>query len=141
MDHPLDNAYDAYAAFLPIPWDGPENVPEWPDLRDMFNDKDYEQPPGPWDPADHPEWEASNRANQDLLGQFAEATAHDGYAAPVRTSADGTDPFEDSRAATAVASPPTTASRDPSSPAAACWKCIPTGTGSSVTPRITTSAR
>ena len=59
----------------------------------------------------------------------------------VRTSVDGTDPFEDSRAAIAVASPPTTASRDPSSPGAECWKCIPTGTDSSVTPRTTTSAR
>lgn len=82
LDHPEDNAYDAYAEFIPGPHDEPGSKPEWPEFRDMFNDRDYGKPPGPWDPADHPEWEQSNADVQDLLEKFRKATEREGYSQP-----------------------------------------------------------
>lgn len=39
-------------------------------LNDMFNSEKASGPPGPWSPADHPEWEASYQASQGLVAQF-----------------------------------------------------------------------
>ncbi|UCC29380.1 MAG: exo-alpha-sialidase [Phycisphaerales bacterium] len=84
LGHPEDNAYWAYASFMPNPPGPPGDPaakPEWPELNDMFN-SDYDGPPGPWDPADHPDWETSYQASQEVLELFGEATTHEGYASP-----------------------------------------------------------
>ncbi|UCE61498.1 MAG: hypothetical protein JSU63_07065, partial [Phycisphaerales bacterium] len=81
-----DNAFDAYAVFIPGPGDWNESQVEWPELNDMFNDREYEGAPAPWDPQEHPEWEESNREAQELLGLFREATTHEGYSPPVMLS-------------------------------------------------------
>ncbi len=86
LDEPIDNAYYAYAAIMPLPWPVGGGGAEWPELRDMFNDGDLVGPPGPWDPVDHPEWESSNQAMQGLLEGFREAAGLPGYATPVLTS-------------------------------------------------------
>ncbi len=67
-----DNAFHAYMAFMPD-WRRPETEAEWPKFRDPLNDPNHEGPLGPWDPAGHPEWDASNREVQELLSQFREA--------------------------------------------------------------------
>jgi len=87
LDHPEDNAYAAYARFLPLPHDQPGDKPEWPELNDMFNG-DYDGPPIPWDPADHPDWEETHQAVGYLLEQFREASTHQGYAPPLEPSMD-----------------------------------------------------
>jgi len=91
LDQPEDNAYDAYAAFMPGLRDASDVQAEWPELNDMFNDREYEGEPVPWDPADHPEWESSNDQVQDLLERFRDATTHEGYAAPPIASKTQTD--------------------------------------------------
>lgn len=75
-----DNAYDAYDSFMPDPANGHT---AWPEISDFYNDPDYDGPPGPWDPAQHPKWEKSNRAIQELLAKYREATLHDGYDPPI----------------------------------------------------------
>lgn len=87
LDHPEDNAYEAYARFLPLPHDQPGDKPEWPEMNDMFNG-DYDGPPAPWEPADHPDWEETHWAVGDLLEQFREASTHKGYAPSLEASMD-----------------------------------------------------
>ena len=77
-----DNACDAYAEFMEGYHPGQPDPPEWPELNDMFNGEANDGPPGPWDPADHPEWAASNDAVQGLLDKFKEASMYSGYAMP-----------------------------------------------------------
>ena len=80
-----DNAYDAYEVFMPNSFvDKPQ--PDWPEFRDMFNDRDHEGTPGPWDAAEHPDWAASNQAVRDVLDQFREATLHEGYSSGILLS-------------------------------------------------------
>lgn len=67
-----DNAFHAYMAFMPDPRD-PEAQAGWPEFRDPLNDPNHEGPLGPWNPAEHPEWDASNREVQELLSQFRDA--------------------------------------------------------------------
>ena len=78
---PEENAYDAYAEIT----GGADAQPEWPELNDMFHG-DNDGPPAPWRADDHPEWETSNRAMQDLLGKFREATEMADYAMPIEFS-------------------------------------------------------
>jgi len=80
LEKPEDNAYDAYAEFMPGPNDQPGDKPDWPIFKDMFNDGTYEGPPGPWGPAEHPDWVQSNREIQNLLDKFRDATKRPGYA-------------------------------------------------------------
>ena len=65
---------NAYASYEPL-FDETGNllVPR-DQFRDMFNDRGDLGPPGPWDPAEHPEWEQSYQATQDLIDQFREAS-------------------------------------------------------------------
>lgn len=88
LSHPVDNAYDAYAAFMPDFRDEPGSKPDWPVFRDMHHSADYDGPPAPWNPDQHPEWEASHREIQPLLNQYQEASRHEGYATPPITSND-----------------------------------------------------
>jgi len=91
LGHPEDNAFWAYASFMPDPPGPPGDPaakPEWPELNDMFN-SDYDGPPGPWDPADHPDWETSYQASQEVLELYREATTHEGYASPPDLKFDG----------------------------------------------------
>lgn len=88
LSHPVDNAYDAYSAFMPDFRDEPGSKADWPVFRDMHHSEDYDGPPAPWNPAEHPEWEASHIEIQPLLAQYHEASRHDGYATPMITSND-----------------------------------------------------
>jgi hypothetical protein len=80
LEKPEDNAYDAYAEFMPGPDDQPGDKPDWPIFKDMFNDGTYEGPPAPWSPTEHPDWEESNLNVQKVLERFRDATARPGYA-------------------------------------------------------------
>jgi len=73
-----DNAFDAYAQFM-IGADG-ERHADWPELKDMLNDEDYDGQPGPWKPEEHPEWERTHENVKLMLGQFRDASRHAGYA-------------------------------------------------------------
>ncbi|MFQ5490966.1 MAG: sialidase family protein [Phycisphaerae bacterium] len=81
LDAP-DNAFDAYAEFMPMPWDDPDCKADWPDLDNMFSDRSYNGPPQPWSPADHPDWEASHQQAQGLLDAFREAGRREQYWLP-----------------------------------------------------------
>jgi hypothetical protein len=82
------NAYDAYAQILHSPGDDLGTPkPGWPEkLDDMFNG-DYSGPPFPWDPAQHPNWEASNQSVQNLLATFRQASLVDQYLDPLKFTA------------------------------------------------------
>jgi len=80
LGHPEDNAAELYAAFMPQPGDGPGDKPVWPEFHDMYHDPDFEGPPVPWDPKDHPEWEATSEAAADLFEKYRAAAQHRGYA-------------------------------------------------------------
>lgn len=67
-----DNAFHAYMAFMPDRRN-PESQTDWPEFRDPLNDPNHEGPLGPWDPAKHPTWDASNREVQELLSRFRDA--------------------------------------------------------------------
>jgi len=80
LGHPDDNAYDAYRSLVPEASDKPGDKPEWPELNNMFTTEGYDAPPGPWDPADHPEWAASDDAVSDLIERYCSAARHANYA-------------------------------------------------------------
>ncbi len=77
-----DNAFDAYAEFMPMPWNDDQVSADWPDLNNMFTDKTRQGPPGPWDVHDHPGWEQSNRQVQGLLESFRDASWSEDYSMP-----------------------------------------------------------
>jgi len=91
LGKPEDNAYHAYAEFMPGPDDESGGKPEWPELRNMFSDGDRQKPPGPWRPEEHPEWTRSDAEVQALLQKFRDATGHEGYAQPVLRAASDAD--------------------------------------------------
>lgn len=78
-----ENAYDYYEAFMPMPGDEPGDKPEWPQFYSMFHDTGRTGPPGPWDPADHPEWEATFLASAELEEMYAQAAAIEDYLSPM----------------------------------------------------------
>ena len=79
---PKDNAYDAYAWFMPTPWaPAPAGAP-WPEFRNMFSNRATRGDPAPWAPDDHPEWESSNREARHVLAQFRDAARYQNYAMP-----------------------------------------------------------
>ena len=78
-----DNAYTAYAGFLPgMDGELPDGM-SWPELKNMFTDREAGVAPGPWTADEHPDWAASGDAAADLLEKWHEATRHEGYAYPV----------------------------------------------------------
>ncbi len=81
-----NNAYDAYAAFMPnFSPDGPE--PEWwprPFVNGFYNGK-----PGPWLPEEHPDWEAAHQALEWPLSAFRDASMLPNFAMPLILSASG----------------------------------------------------
>ena len=83
LDQTADNAYYAYAAFMPDPCDELGSKPPLPECPNMLHDDDYTGSPGPWAPEDHPTWEACHQEMQETLGKFHEATLHEGYAYPM----------------------------------------------------------
>jgi len=85
-DRVSDNAYLAYRSFMPHPGDQPGDKPQWPEFSAMLNDTGFTGPPGPWDPAEHPDWDASIDATRDVIEQFRAAAEHTGYAHPVDIS-------------------------------------------------------
>ena len=46
---------DWYEPYEPREGDAEDSREGWPVFKDMFNDGTYEGPPGPWNPADHPD--------------------------------------------------------------------------------------
>ncbi len=95
LTYPMDNAYYVYAKFMPGPGSDGGNEYVWPELTNMFTNRDSRLAPGPWRPEDHPSWEASNLAAEDLLERFREATTHTGYCTPVVLGADGPPPEDE----------------------------------------------
>ncbi len=91
LGHPEDNAFWSYASFMPGTPGDSTGKPWWPELNDMFNG-DYDGPPKPWKPDEHPEWEASYQAAQEVLERFDEASMHAGYASPPDLEVEGVDP-------------------------------------------------
>jgi hypothetical protein len=87
---PDDNAYDAYAKFMPGLY--PNGPPELPMVEDMYTEDNL---PGPWKPEDHPNWAESNDKIQNLLDQFREASKILDYAVPTHTSLDFKDEKSD----------------------------------------------
>lgn len=83
-----ENAYDAYMQFMPSPFDPDFDESQWPAFHDMFNNAEGNEPPRPWDPADHPEWDESLRNVQDLMDAFRDATRVEGYSSPNRVLPD-----------------------------------------------------
>ena len=85
-----DNAYDFYADHIPgFRWTG-ANAPPWVTPANPFSDPANATPFAPWDPADHPEWEAANQSIQGLLEVFRDARVHADYRYPAQW-ADSTD--------------------------------------------------
>ena len=89
-----DNAYDAYSEFMPNGVLDPEGDAAWPKFTDMINGGDYDGPPGPWDPKEHPEWEASDQRARDLLDRFHEAGQHTGYHHPLQFADDAAELYD-----------------------------------------------
>lgn len=79
----VENAYDYYEAFMPMPGDEPGDKPEWPQFNSMFHEAGRVGPPEPWDPADHPEWEATFLASAELEEKYAQAATIADYVTPV----------------------------------------------------------
>lgn len=81
LPNPPDNAYHAYATFMPMSSEESNNPP-WPEKFQSIYDAERDTPPGPWNPGANPEWEATNLEWQPLIDKFREATEHAGYATP-----------------------------------------------------------
>lgn len=82
---PDENAYDVYASFMEEVGDEPGSKPDWPKLNDMNNGNTSDDPPGPWKPEDHPDWEESFQNAQWHLDQYRKASRIDEYATPYKT--------------------------------------------------------
>lgn len=80
------NAYDYYEAFMPMPYDEPGDKPEWPQFNSMFHEAGRVGPPEPWDPAEHPDWEATFLASAELKEKYAQAAAIEDYVTPILMS-------------------------------------------------------
>lgn len=94
LGDPADNAYPFYRQIIPNALDPEHSPPEWPTPQDCFNDADFQGPPAPWRPADHPAWEASRLEFADLREQFRQAAEHSGYAMDIMFSGDPADPSD-----------------------------------------------
>jgi len=88
----VDNAWGVYDMFMPgqsYPYQ--DDVPGWPGtIDDMFNGE-YNGPIVPWDPQEHPGWEATHSSIGGLLDQFREATRYEQYACPLFEPVDAND--------------------------------------------------
>lgn len=82
---PDGNAYEVYASFMEEAGDEPGSKPEWPKLNDMYNGNTSDDPPAPWNPENHPEWEESFQNAQWHMDQYRKASRIDGYAPTVKT--------------------------------------------------------
>jgi len=90
---PSDNAYAFYDEIIPSvfdPW-------EWPTPNNMFYDRSFVGPPAPWNPTDHPGWEASSHEYEPLRKIYAEAARHESYANPVTFMPDAEEDPDDGR--------------------------------------------
>jgi len=82
-DHYLNLATDnAWQAYEPLTVWGPDpNEATWDALEKvMLNSSEFKVPPGPWDPATHPDWAAGLTAGAGLLEYFRQASWHADYA-------------------------------------------------------------
>ncbi len=80
--YPAENAYYAYAAFIPDLDPNTPDIPPLPPVANMYSSDAVTGPPGPWDPDDHPEWAAANDAMQDVLAKYRDAALYSGYSQP-----------------------------------------------------------
>ena len=90
---PSPNAYDAYAKFIPGMIGGKAKEESFPKFEGMFSNPDAPEPPAPWDPKEHPDWEASYQRTQKILKDFESATQVKNWAAPSGLST-GRDSFD-----------------------------------------------
>ncbi len=79
---PADNAYYAYAAFMPDARHPETSPPPWPEGVNMFSDPNYTEPQGPWRPEDHPDWDATHQRCADLRDQYRQASLVSDYIQP-----------------------------------------------------------
>jgi len=95
LPDPADNAYDAYAKFIPGLYPNDDDIPPWPKLRNMYTDDSFTGPVGPWKAEDHPDWAQSDDAIQELLDEFRDASLKPDYAIPPHTALDFKEPKTD----------------------------------------------
>jgi len=88
LGDPDDNAWYAYAEFMPLPDDEPGAKPELPVFNDMFNSDSFGGPPAPWNPAEHPEWARNHAQVSDLIEKYKQASKHENYAQPLYRASD-----------------------------------------------------
>src|SRR5262249_17475748 len=60
-------------------------LPEW---GTMLNSASFDGDPGPWSPADHPDWEKDYQSSLPYVERYRQATQHQDYATAVRFSPD-----------------------------------------------------
>lgn len=83
-----DNAWHSYAAFMFDPLRGSFGGSALPTFSGMAHTQGFTGLPGPWDPAEHPEWEEAYQIAAPYLEKFAEAAAHSNYVRPLLMSGD-----------------------------------------------------
>ncbi|MCA9256470.1 MAG: hypothetical protein KDA33_12570, partial [Phycisphaerales bacterium] len=100
-----DNAYEAYAEFMPEVEGSSVDPSAWPHFFGMLSTADHERAaagmsapgsevewppgPGPWRPAFHQGWNGSYESTRDVLKQYREAAKREALVAPVKLSGDG----------------------------------------------------
>ena len=79
---PSQNAYEAYAKFMPGLQFSKVKEGDWPKFEGMISNPNAEPTVGPWAPAEHADWEASYQRTKDVLVKFKAAARVDGFVAP-----------------------------------------------------------
>ncbi len=72
---PADNAYPLYARIFPEFQDGATSKPAGLQFSGFRHGEDWRSLIGPWDPREHPEWEASYQRTKATLKMFKHAAA------------------------------------------------------------------
>ncbi len=83
---PSPNAYSAYAKIMPGLQFSKLKDGDWPKFEGMITASGAEPTIGPWDPAEHADWEASYQRTKETLAKFKEAAKIAGFAAPIGLS-------------------------------------------------------
>lgn len=83
---PSPNGYSAYAKFMPGLQLSKAKEGDWPKFEGMMTGPNAEPTIGPWDPAEHADWEASYKRTKEVLAKVKEAARIEGFAAPIGLS-------------------------------------------------------
>jgi len=93
LGKPSPNAYAEYARFMPGLQGSKVKEDAWPKFEGMISNPNAEPTLGPWDPAEHADWEASYQRTKETLAKFKAASRMDRFAAPTGLSR-GREQFE-----------------------------------------------